>query len=77
MSGGARGAGPACRLDPGTTHRRARVTRGTEPYFPTGTWDRQDPEAAGLDAGRLAAAVAYAQAEESRWPRSLYYPDGR
>jgi len=39
-------------------------------------WQTIAPDDAGFDAGRLAATVAFAQAHESPWPRSLYYPDG-
>lgn len=40
-------------------------------------WLSADPAASGFDAGRLAQAAAFAEANESRWPRSFYYPDGR
>lgn len=52
----------------------------TAAYVPAadGTiWDRVAPADAGLDATRLAEAVAFAEASESPWPRSFYYPDGR
>lgn len=39
-------------------------------------WDMIAPSGAGFDAERLQEAVAFAQAHESPWPRSLYYPDG-
>ena len=39
-------------------------------------WQTLTPAEAGFDAGRLAAAVGFAQEHESPWPRSLYYPDG-
>jgi CubicO group peptidase (beta-lactamase class C family) len=32
---------------------------------------------AGLDPAKLQAAVAFAEASDSPWPRSFYYPDGR
>jgi hypothetical protein len=41
------------------------------------TWEGLKPAVAGLDAGKLEAAVALAVANDSPWPRSLYYPDGR
>lgn len=44
---------------------------------PPGTWERLAPERAGFDPRRLAEAVAFAQAHESPWPRSLYLEDGR
>ena len=53
------------------------MTEVTGPYWPTDDWAGQDPEAAGLDAARLAEAVGFAEAHESAWPRGLYYPDGR
>jgi hypothetical protein len=40
-------------------------------------WERVDPSAAGFDPAKLETAVAFARAHESRWPTSLYYPDGR
>ncbi len=36
-----------------------------------------DPAPASLDPIRLADAVAFAEASESKWPPSFYYPDGR
>ena len=35
------------------------------------TWERVLPEHAGFDAGRLAEAVAFAEAHETGWPRDL------
>lgn len=40
-------------------------------------WADLAPAAAGFDPERLQAAVDFAKANESAWPRSLYYPDGR
>jgi hypothetical protein len=40
-------------------------------------WEQIAPVGAGLDAGKLKEAVAFAQANDSPWPRSLYHPDGR
>lgn len=40
-------------------------------------WADLAPAAAGFDPERLQAAVDFAKAHESAWPRSLYYPDGR
>lgn len=51
----------------------------TEPHLPAShgaVWASIEPEQAGFDAGRLDEAVAFAQAHDSPWPRSLYYPDG-
>jgi hypothetical protein len=42
-----------------------------------GAWEVLKPTAAGFDPGKLEAAVALAVANDSPWPRSLYYPDGR
>ena len=35
------------------------------------------PKDAGFDEARLAAAVAFAEAHESPWPRGMYLEDGR
>lgn len=40
-------------------------------------WSTVAPATAGFDPTRLEAAVAFAMAGESSWPRSFYYPDGR
>ncbi len=40
-------------------------------------WARVAPAQAGLSIERLGEAVAYAEAHESDWPRSMYLPDGR
>jgi CubicO group peptidase (beta-lactamase class C family) len=40
-------------------------------------WERVKPTASGFDPGKLQAAVAFAVASESCWPRTFYYPDGR
>ena len=39
-------------------------------------WATIPPSEAGFDAAALEAAIAFAKANESPWPRSLYYPDG-
>ena len=39
-------------------------------------WSTVAPGEAGFDPARLAEAVAFAQAHESPWPKSLYWPDG-
>lgn len=41
------------------------------------SWETIRPDAAGFDAGRLEAAVAFAGTAESPWPRSFYHSDGR
>lgn len=48
-------------------------------YFPPpgDGWARVEAEAAGFDPARLAEAVAFAEANESRWPRSMYLDDGQ
>lgn len=40
-------------------------------------WNTVAPAEAGFDVAQLDAAVAFAKANESPWPRSLFYPDGR
>jgi CubicO group peptidase (beta-lactamase class C family) len=40
-------------------------------------WERISPAEAGFDPARLKAATDFAMAAESKWPVSLYYPDGR
>ena len=40
-------------------------------------WADLAPAEAGFDPARLQAAIDFATANESAWPRSLYYPDGR
>lgn len=40
------------------------------------TWSTITPTEAGFDEAKLAAAVAFAEAHESPWPKSLFYPDG-
>jgi len=50
------------------------------PYVPGphGTaWESVVPAQSSLDPAALRAAIALAEARESPWPRSLYYPDGR
>lgn len=40
-------------------------------------WEIATASEAGFDAAALDAAIAFAKAHESPWPRSLHYPDGR
>jgi CubicO group peptidase (beta-lactamase class C family) len=40
-------------------------------------WADVPPTDAGFDPAALDAAIAFAKANESPWPRSLHYPDGR
>ena len=52
----------------------------SDPYLPPphgAAWSTIPADQAGFDPGGLQAAVAYAVAGESKWPRSFYYPDGR
>jgi CubicO group peptidase (beta-lactamase class C family) len=51
-----------------------------EPFVPAPGrpgWERVAPAAAGFVPAKLDAAVAFALASESPWPKSLYHPDGR
>lgn len=49
------------------------------PYVPPPepAWDRILPDDAGFDAKRLAEAVAFHESNDTHWPRTLYFPDGR
>lgn len=42
-------------------------------YFPATDqpWESVAPEAVGFDPGRLEAAIAFAEAHETNWPRDL------
>jgi CubicO group peptidase (beta-lactamase class C family) len=51
----------------------ARSAPPAAAYFPGDAWERRAPEAVGLDAGRLAEAVAFAVASETRAPRDLAF----
>jgi len=56
------------------------ATTALAPYWPAaegGAWQRITPAEAGLDPAQLRTAVDFALANDSPWPRSLYYPDGR
>src|SRR6266436_4155347 len=54
------------------------ATNSRDAYVPDGAaWEYIPPSDAGLDAAKLQVAVAFAEASDSPWPRSLYYPDGR
>lgn len=52
------------------------ATAYVPPRHPTG-WEPIDPASAGLDPAGTADTIAFAEAGESRWPRSFYYDDGR
>src|SRR5262245_45716294 len=47
-------------------------------YFPGAgdAWQTVAPQDAGFDAGKLAAAIAFANAHECSWPRSMYLDSG-
>lgn len=49
---------------------RARAASPT-PYVPGATWERRSPAAAGMDSTKLAEAIAFAIANESRAPRDM------
>lgn len=52
----------------------------TSPFTPSPVaagWETVAPAEAGFNPEKLAAATAFAEAAESPWPMSLYYPDGR
>src|SRR6478735_6155934 len=59
--------------------RISHVSQTNDAYVPpaNGDWETIPPAEAGFDAARLQAAVDFAKAQESTWPRSFYYPDGR
>ena len=40
-------------------------------------WATASASAAGINASRLADALAFVETKEAPWPRSFYYPDGR
>jgi CubicO group peptidase (beta-lactamase class C family) len=50
------------------------VTLGAQPtvyYPPAGAWATRAPADVGMDAARLNAAIAFAQARETNWPRDF------
>ncbi|HMK78768.1 MAG TPA: serine hydrolase [Xanthobacteraceae bacterium] len=51
---------------------------GAAEYFPAAgdAWQTVAPADAGFDAAKLAAAIAYANAHECAWPRSMYLDSG-
>ena len=54
------------------------VTNTRDVYIPNAAaWARVAPAEAGLDPAKLQAAVAFAEASDSPWPRSFYHSDGR
>jgi CubicO group peptidase (beta-lactamase class C family) len=40
-------------------------------YPPAGTWEHKAPAAVGMDGAKLDAAIAFAQAHETNWPRDF------
>lgn len=55
----------------------AQLSDDYVPPAADGAWERVSPADAGLDGADLQAAVDFAEAHESPWPRSFYYPDGQ
>jgi CubicO group peptidase (beta-lactamase class C family) len=56
------------------------VSQPNDAYVPPaadGAWATIAPADGGFDAASLQAAIDFAKAQESPWPRSFYYPDGR
>jgi len=50
----------------------ARTQGVAQPYFPSAsTWERRDPTSLGFDAKALASAIAWAQTQETDWPRDF------
>jgi CubicO group peptidase (beta-lactamase class C family) len=65
---------------PSATRKNPPVPASSNAYVPAAeghAWQTITPTEARFDATRLDAAVAFAQAHDSPWPRSLFYPDGR
>jgi hypothetical protein len=58
---------------PATTTAQAAYVPGPE----GGAWQRLTAPEAGFDPVKLQTAIDFAQASDSSWPPSLYYPDGR
>ncbi len=47
------------------------------PVHSADAWATLSPASAGFDTAQLTAAVAFAEAAETPWPRSFYHADGR
>ncbi len=59
-------------------HRAPTREDGRDDYVPgAANWAHLSAADAGFDGARLDAAVEFALAHDSPWPRSLYYADGR
>ncbi len=55
-----------------TAQSPARARSAPAPYVPTGTtWERRPPAAAGFDSAALAAAIAFAVANDAKAPRDM------
>lgn len=55
-----------------TAESQSRARGSAAPYYPdAGSWERRTPAQVGLDSAKLAAAVAFSIASESRAPRDL------
>jgi CubicO group peptidase (beta-lactamase class C family) len=59
--------------------QKEEATSMATPYYPGfgEAWERVDPSSAGFLPAKLADAVAFAEAHETTWPRSLYTPEGQ
>jgi hypothetical protein len=58
----------------------ALATAQLSPYVPPREdrdWEEISAAGAGFEATKLRAAIDFARSNDSPWPRSLYYPDGR
>ena len=58
----------------------ALATAQLSPYVPPREdrdWEEISAAGAGFEATQLRAAIDFARSNDSPWPRSLYYPDGR
>ena len=62
----------ACSRSPNAAEEHALSTDAFVPASHGAPWNTIAPSEAGFDAGRLASAVAFAEAHESPWPRSLF-----
>ena len=55
-----------------TTRTSAEQAPATQPYFPpAGNWAKKAPAEVGMDAAKLDAAIAFAKARETSWPRDF------
>ena len=63
--------GVAATLAPLAAALPAQRPRAATPYVPGATWETRRPADAGLDSARLAAAIAFAIANEAKAPRDM------